>query len=130
MLCTWCFRWLLLTFIFVTFNAKCTTATWPILDLSTIQLLELFEDEPNTSKPTESSLNCRAMFKAANGYPIGDISSAYSIMSNFNIIGMVGPTYSREAHIIAQYADSIDIPAIRYSATDPELSDRNAYPAF
>ncbi|CAF3668142.1 unnamed protein product [Rotaria sp. Silwood1] len=65
-----------------------------------------------------------------SGYPIGDISSAYSIMSNFNIIGMVGPTYSREAHIIAQYADSIDIPAIRYSATDPELSDRNAYPAF
>ncbi|CAF3705064.1 unnamed protein product [Rotaria sp. Silwood1] len=43
---------------------------------------------------------------------------------------MVGPTYSRKAHIIAQYADSIGIPAIRYSATDPELSDRNAYPAF
>ncbi|CAF3665716.1 unnamed protein product [Rotaria sp. Silwood1] len=31
---------------------------------------------------------------------------------------MVGPTYSREAHIIAQYADSIDIPAIRYIASD------------
>ncbi|CAF4802424.1 unnamed protein product, partial [Rotaria sp. Silwood2] len=64
------------------------------------------------------------------GYPIGAISTTCSITSNCNIVGMVGPTYSREAHIITQYAESVGIPAISYTATDPELSDRNAYPTF
>ncbi|CAF2663929.1 unnamed protein product [Rotaria sp. Silwood2] len=154
MLHTWGFRWVLLTFIFATFNVQYTTTTWPILHFSTIQLLGLFKDAPeDTPKPKESSFHCRAMFKAAivlsqqynikidgqyiggqvaqtGGYPIGAISTTCSIMSNFNIVGMVGPTYSREAHIIAQYAESVGIPAISYTATDPELSDRNAYPAF
>ncbi|CAF4722501.1 unnamed protein product, partial [Rotaria sp. Silwood2] len=129
MLHTWCFRWFLLTFKFATFNVQYTSATWPMSHFSTIQLFGLFKDAPDTSKHKQSSFHCRQVAQTG-GYPIGAISTTCSITSNCNIVGMVGPTYSREAHIITQYAESVGIPAISYTATDPELSDRNAYPTF
>ncbi|CAF4904014.1 unnamed protein product, partial [Rotaria magnacalcarata] len=42
----------------------------------------------------------------------------------------VGPEYSSEAPIIAGIGARIGIPVISQSATDPTLSNRNAYPAF
>ncbi|CAF5124887.1 unnamed protein product, partial [Rotaria sp. Silwood1] len=47
-----------------------------------------------------------------------------------NIVGIVGPVYSRESPIIADFGERVGIPVISYAATDPDLSDRNAYPAF
>ncbi|CAF4344006.1 unnamed protein product [Rotaria sordida] len=47
-----------------------------------------------------------------------------------NVVGIVGPSYSREAHVIAPFSKVIGIPVISHSATDPDLSNRNAYPNF
>ncbi|CAF1367257.1 unnamed protein product, partial [Didymodactylos carnosus] len=64
----------------------------------------------------------------------GDIISALSstclIMSTSNIVGIVGPAFSREAAVIAPFAKTVGIPVISYAATDPDLSDRNSFPAF
>ncbi|CAF3850566.1 unnamed protein product [Rotaria sp. Silwood1] len=51
-------------------------------------------------------------------------------LSTSNIVGIVGPYLSREAEIIAPFAQKIGIPVISYSATDPDLSNRNVYPNF
>ncbi|CAF3902722.1 unnamed protein product [Rotaria sp. Silwood2] len=47
-----------------------------------------------------------------------------------NVVGIVGPHLSREAHLIASFSEKIGIPVISYAATDPDLSDRNIYPTF
>ncbi|CAF2638112.1 unnamed protein product [Rotaria sp. Silwood2] len=153
MLYSWCFRHLLLSIILGNFNVQYTIAIWPLSNVSNIQVLGLFQDIANTSKPTELSVHSRAMFKAAvvlsqqynikideqyigwkatqtGGNRIGALSSTCLIMSTSNIVGIIGPTYSREAHIIAEFAKSVRIPVISYGATNPDLSDRNSYPAF
>ncbi|CAF1486492.1 unnamed protein product [Didymodactylos carnosus] len=53
-----------------------------------------------------------------------------AVKSQSNIAGITGPFLSNEAKIIAQFSSRIGISTISYSATDPELSDRNAYPMF
>ncbi|CAF3075939.1 unnamed protein product [Rotaria sp. Silwood2] len=65
-----------------------------------------------------------------SGDVIDSISSTCLAVSSAKIIGIIGPAYSREAHIIAPFANRIGIPAISYAATDPDLSDRITYPAF
>ncbi|CAF0965076.1 unnamed protein product [Rotaria sordida] len=113
----------------------------------------LFQDPENTSETTDLSVHSRAMFKAAvllsQQYNItiegqfigwqaaqtgGNVTEALSetcqSVSTSNIIGIVGPAFSREAHIVAGFAERIGIPVISYAATDPDLSDRNAYPSF
>ncbi|CAF1177565.1 unnamed protein product [Rotaria sordida] len=47
-----------------------------------------------------------------------------------NIVGIVGPGLSRESHVIAPFGEAVGIPVISYSATDPDLSDKYAYPNF
>ena len=64
------------------------------------------------------------------GDVIDALSSTCQAISTSNIVGIVGPAFSREAHFIAPFAEKIGIPVISYAATDPDLSDRNAYPAF
>ncbi|CAF0924736.1 unnamed protein product [Rotaria sp. Silwood1] len=64
------------------------------------------------------------------GDVIDSLSNTCLAVSNEKIVGIVGPVYSREAHIIAPFANKIGIPAISYAATDPDLSDRVTYPAF
>ncbi|CAF4324531.1 unnamed protein product, partial [Rotaria sordida] len=121
--------------------------------MSSIQLLGLFADAANTSEPTEFSVHACAMFKAAlvlsqqynikidgefigwqaaqtGGNTIGALRSTCQAVITANVIGIVGPAYSREASIIAAFAHSDNIPAISYAATEPDLSDRNAYPNF
>jgi ABC-type amino acid transport substrate-binding protein len=115
--------------------------------------LGLFSDILNTSEPTTSSFHSRAMFQAAvllsqlynitiEGQSIGwqsvqtggDVMNAFSNtclqISTSNIVGIVGPAFSRESHFISTFAAKIGIPVISYASTDPELSDRNAYSAF
>ncbi len=58
------------------------------------------------------------------------LSNTCSLVSTSNIVGIVGPQLSRESHFIAPFAAKIGIPVISYASTDPELSDRNSYPAF
>ncbi|CAF3619115.1 unnamed protein product [Rotaria sp. Silwood1] len=64
------------------------------------------------------------------GRAINAMSSTCQAASTSNIVGIVGPAYSRESPIIADFGERVGIPVISYAATDPELSDRNAYPAF
>ncbi|CAF4079928.1 unnamed protein product, partial [Rotaria sordida] len=149
----WCFRWWILPFIFGQLNIYYTRAAWPLPNMSSIQLLGLFADAANTSEPTEFSVHSCAMFKAAlvlsqqynikidgefigwqaaqtGGNAIGALRSTCQAVTTANIIGIVGPAYSREASIIAAFAHSDNIPAISYAATEPDLSDRNVYPNF
>ncbi|CAF1381720.1 unnamed protein product [Adineta steineri] len=149
----WSFRWLILQFIFSLFNIHYVKTAWPLSNFSSIQFLGLFPDASNTSEPTTLSVHSRAMFKAAimlsRQYNItiqgqyigwnaaqtdGNVMDAFSstclAVSTSNVMGIVGPAFSREAHTIADFANRVGIPVISYSATDPDLSDRNAYPAF
>ena len=142
MLCSssWTFFSFLLLFV---------RANWPVFDSSTIQIAGLFSDPENTSEPNLSSVQRRAMFKSAiilatqqsnltidwktvqtGGNFITAFSKLCSLMIKSNIIGIIGPEYSREAHVIANFAQYIGIPAISYAATNPDLSDRSAYPTF
>ncbi|CAF4215680.1 unnamed protein product, partial [Rotaria sordida] len=64
----------------------------------------------------------------------GNIIDAMHIMchavSVSNVVGVVGPWLSREAQVIAPFGEKLGIPVISYSATNPGLSDQNAYPNF
>ncbi|CAF1267249.1 unnamed protein product [Rotaria sordida] len=149
----WCFRWWILPIVFEQFNIYYARAAWPLSNMSSIQLLGLFADAANTSEPTEFSVHACAMFKAAlvlsqqynikidgefigwqaaqtGGNTIGALRSTCQAVITANVIGIVGPAYYREASIIAAFAHSDNIPAISYAATEPDLSDRNAYPNF
>ena len=150
----WCIRrYVFLLLIIEQFNVNLTTASWPFMNMSNIQLLGLFPDPENTSKPTAFSTHARAMFQAAvvlshrynmrfegefiswqsvqtGGLKINALRSTCEVVSSSNIVGIVGPAFSREAHLIASLAGSIGIPDISQSATNPDLSDRNAYPTF
>ncbi|CAF3889558.1 unnamed protein product [Rotaria sordida] len=113
----------------------------------------IFENVSNTSKSTEFYVHSLAMFKSAvilsqqsnitidgkliewhsvqtSGNEIDAISETCKVLCVSNIVGIVGPGLSREAHIIATFAKTIGIPVISYSATDPDLSDRNVYSNF
>jgi len=130
-------------------------STWPSISSSSsnIKLLGLFQDPENVSQPTSLSVHPRAMFLAAvtlayqynikihdqfldwqvvqtAGDRITALRGTCQTVSSSNIVGIVGPTYSREAHLIASFCGNTEIPAISHAATDPDLSDRSRYPAF
>ena len=146
-------RWSVLFFILVSFPVHSVRSDWPLSDNCSIQLFGLFPDEVNTTDPTELSVHSRAMFKAAvilsrqynitiNGQSIGwetgqtggnaidAVSISCQSISDYNIVGIVGPAFSREVNIIANFGLKIGIPVISYAATAPDLSDRNEYRAF
>jgi ABC-type amino acid transport substrate-binding protein/ABC-type branched-subunit amino acid transport system substrate-binding protein len=116
-------------------------------------LLGLFKDRNDSCKPVVLALQPRAMFIAAvllsqqynitvggqligwqtvstDGEPINALRNSCRAMSSSNIVGIVGPGLSREALMIAPLGKTIGIPVVSYAATDPDLSDRNAYPTF
>ncbi|CAF1452556.1 unnamed protein product [Didymodactylos carnosus] len=147
------FRWLLVHFMIRLFNVQYARATWPSSNFSNVQLLGLFQDIPNAAEVTTLPVHSRAMFKAAvllsqqynitvqgqfigwqaaetGGDAIAALGNSCRIMSTSKIVGIVDPVFSREARIGAAFANTIGIPVISYAATDPGLSDRNAFPAF
>ncbi|CAF0889775.1 unnamed protein product [Adineta steineri] len=67
---------------------------------------------------------------ASGGITMNALSSSCLLISTSNIVGIVGPTFSRETQVIAPFAAQLSIPVVSYSATDPGLSDRGAYPTF
>ena len=126
---------------------------WPLTNLSTINLLGLFPDAPNTTQPTTLSTHPEAMFKAAillsQQYNIkiqgkyigwqmvetgGDVMNCFKgackALPNSSIVGIVGPAYSRETDSLAAFAGTINLPVISYSATNTDLSDRSRYKSF
>ena len=128
-------------------------APWPSSDKSQVQLLGLFMDDLNSPLSSQMMIHCQAMFKAAishaetlgitiDGQPIGwqlaetrdDVISTLEytclVVSNMNVVGIVGPRLSREAHVISKFGQRIGVPVVSYSATDPDLSDRRVHPAF
>jgi polar amino acid transport system substrate-binding protein len=143
------FRLLWLYFLYVPF----VKTAWPSSNSSNVQLLALFSDALNTSSPTTLSVHSRAMFKAAiilsqqynitiqgqligwksiqtGGNAMSALGNSCSLITTSNIVGIVGPEFSSEALFIAPFGAQIGIPVISNSATQPDLSDRNAYPAF
>ena len=146
-------RYLLFIFIIEQFNIEYASTSWASSIESNVQLLGIFPDAENTSEPTAFSVHSRAMFKAAiilsqkynmkfdgnyigweivqtGGDSITALSGTCEAVSTLDIIGIVGPAYSREAHLIAPFAGSVGIPDISHATTDPDLSDRNAYSNF
>ncbi|CAF1417380.1 unnamed protein product [Adineta steineri] len=65
-----------------------------------------------------------------NGSEVDAIRSVCQTLSNWNIVGIVGPELSSETPITAEYGEKVGIPIVSYSATDPGLSNRSIYPAF
>ena len=148
-------QWIFLPLFFAQFYLDYVTATWPLSNSSTIQLLGLFPNKANATKAETipSSVYSRAMFIATimlsqqfnitidgqligwqtaqtGGTQIGAISSACQVLSTANVVGIIGPSFSRETPIIADLAKTIGIPAVSYAATSPGLSDKNAFSAF
>jgi len=134
-------------------HIKSVTTEWPSQNLSSIKLLGLFSDADNTTEPTEVSVHSRAMFKAAillsqeynitienqyiqwqseqtGGNIMNALGDTCQAVSSSTIVGIVGPAFSREAQQIANFGNTVGLPVISYSATDPSLSDRNNYPTF
>ncbi|UJR20065.1 hypothetical protein I4U23_023198 [Adineta vaga] len=64
------------------------------------------------------------------GSPMNALRTTCEAVSTSNIVGIIGPSSSREAHVLAPFTEDIDIPIISYAATDPELSDRKTFSTF
>ena len=132
---------------------KQTGAAWPPLDNAGVHLVGLFQNEFDSSTTSSVSIHSRAMFKTAillaqqsnltiDGKPIGWVTaptagnmidalrSTCLAVSASNVVGIVGPELSREAHTIAAFCQNIGIPVVSYAATDADLSDRHSHPAF
>ncbi|CAF2909700.1 unnamed protein product [Rotaria sp. Silwood2] len=147
------FRYLLLYLIFGQLNLYYVKAAWPLSNSSNIQILGLFDNLSNRSESSELSVHSRAMFRSAvllsqqhnitiegqfigwqsaetNGNIIHALSKTCQALSYSNIVGIIGPGLSREAHLIADFGKTIGIPVISYSVTDPDLSNRNVYRNF
>lgn len=128
-------------------------AAWPLSNDAQIQLLGLFQDNTMFAGFEMQSSQFLALFKAAivlsqrynitingqflgwrieqtNGKNIDTLKSTCSAISSSNIVGIVGPRMSGEAHVIAAFAGNIGIPVVSYIATDSDLSSKSAYPAF
>ncbi|UJR11077.1 hypothetical protein I4U23_015259 [Adineta vaga] len=142
--------WLLL---YVLHNLKSVMAIWPTPSNSSLQLLGFFPNAENTSQTKELSIHTQAMFKAAvllshqynitvegqyiqwqasftDGNVMNTLGNTCRAISSSNIVGIIGPIFSREAHQIADFANKIGIPVVSSTATDSDLSNRENYHAF
>ncbi|CAF0972623.1 unnamed protein product [Adineta ricciae] len=144
-------QWLCFYFLLLRQNVR---GLWPPSNSSAVQLLGIAQRKLNITHTSSSSFDqARALFYSAmllaqqysitvggeylgwnvvetTGDPIIALRATCETISTSNIVGIVGPAASREAHVIAPFGESIKIPTISYSATDPELSDRTANPTF
>ncbi|CAF1006537.1 unnamed protein product [Adineta steineri] len=149
----WSLRWLWIYLLIGQFAVSNVRTAWPTSDSTNIQLLGIFDNGLNMNDSTPGTLWARAMFNAAmllsqqynitidgqfigsqlvasSGITMNALSSSCLLISTSNIVGIVGPTFSRETQVIAPFTAQLSIPVVSYSATDPGLSDRDAYPTF
>ncbi|CAF4162895.1 unnamed protein product, partial [Rotaria sordida] len=147
------FEYLLLNILLVQLNIDNVMSIWPSSNSSDIYLLGLFGYMPDASDNNYQVLHFRAMFKAAvllsnqynitidgkligwkEGLTMGDVIVALNetchSVSELNIVGIVGPQFSRETLLISPLCEKLNLPVISYSATDPDLSDATIYPNF
>ena len=127
--------------------------SWPTLNEHTIKILGLFQEDFNIPKSKSELTQFVSLFKAAillsqrynitvngqfigwhieqtNGSVMETLRRVCDVVLTSNIIGIVGPRLSREAHTIADFAKTIGLPVVSYAATDPDLSSRSAFPSF
>lgn len=154
MLANGCCRWIWLYALLGCISKhQHVTAVWPSSSLSKIQLLGIEFVNANITTPTAWFYQSRAMFRAAillsqqynitveghyiggqmissDGKAMNTLSSACQQISNSSIVGIVGPSFSRESHVIAPFAARLGVPIISHSSTDPDLSDRQAFSSF
>jgi ABC-type amino acid transport substrate-binding protein/ABC-type branched-subunit amino acid transport system substrate-binding protein len=154
MLSLWSLGFFCLLFSFLRSNKSNEETSWPLFNSPSINVLGIFPEISNTSEPsTLMSIHSQLMFKSAiilshrynltikgeylgwqifqsRGDAMDTLSNTCQLISNSNILGIIGPSLSRESHIIAPFAGKLGIPVIAYASTDPELSDRNAYSTF
>ncbi|CAF1187061.1 unnamed protein product [Adineta ricciae] len=146
----WKFQCLCLYFLFVQRQVE---GTWPSTNSSAIQLLYLSQNITDITNIQSWYYQTRAMFYSAillshqygitvggeylgwrlettSGNAMNALRMTCEAVSTSNIVGIVGPSVSREAHVLAPFTEDIDIPIISYGATDPKLSDRIAYTSF
>jgi len=123
-------------------------SSWPSTNSCRFSLLGLFKDNNELL-----SIHSRAMFKSAiiasqrlnisignncigydssvtNGDMIVALDKTCQSLRRSNLVGIVGPSVSREAHLISNFGEKLGLPVISYAATDPDLSDRNSYSTF
>lgn len=140
-------------FLFFFLIIRNVNGDWPSSNQYGIHLLGLFSESLNISNDFKVSLQSQSMFISAiilshrqkitigneylgwksaetGGDPISALRHSCLSVSDSNILGIVGPGYSREAHVLSPFARSIGVPVISYGATDPDLSDRNRNPGF
>ncbi|CAF3232890.1 unnamed protein product [Rotaria socialis] len=154
MLLFWNIRWDFVCILCVQLHViYYVRAIWPSPNSSNVKLLGIFENVSSSSESAELYIHSQAMFKSAVilsqeynitiedkyiewhsietvGHGIETLRDTCKVLSISNVAGIVGPGLSSEAHVIASFAKIIGIPAISYSATDPDLSDRSDYPNF
>ena len=153
MILSWNVRWSLLYLTIFQINLGRVQTSWPSSKAVNIEVLGLFPSTGNASETTELSAHSFVMFKAAMllaqqynftlaGEPIGwqtaatggsgidALSAACQAVSTSNIVGIVGPAFSRVTRSVAEFAERTGMPVISYAATDPELSNRNTYPTL
>lgn len=137
----------------VLFKVTFISSEWPTSDSSSINLLGLFQNSPSPSNSSPIALHAEAMFKAAillsqrynitidgstigwktantEGDTITALNRTCEVLMQKKVVGIVGPTLSREASIIAKFAEKIGVPVVSYGATDPDLSNRKIYRNF
>ncbi|CAF4975258.1 unnamed protein product [Rotaria sp. Silwood1] len=147
------FRYLFLNILLVQLNINNVMSIWPSSNSSDIYLLGLFGYRPNTPDNSDVVIHSRAMFKAAillsnqynitidgkligwkEGLTMGDVilalNKACLSVSESNIVSVVGPQFSRETLLISPFCETLNLPVISYSATNPDLSDATTYPNF
>jgi hypothetical protein len=112
--------------------------SWPVSS-SNVKLLGLFHQQIHEeSKNDMWTVHCRSMFRAAivlsQHYNItfqGQFLDYEEIItdddtcqkvSTSNIVGFIGPGYSKEARYLASFAYRLGILSVSYSATSPDLS--------
>ena len=145
-------QWLLVCLASAQLVVYQVQAEWPPSSESTVQLLGVFHEYDNSSA-TSWAAEMRALFKAAmvlagqynitvDGNPIGwqiaatgesdidTLTRTCLAVSTAEVVGIVGPRTSREALTVAGFAERIGIPVVSSTATNPDLSSRQAYPTF
>ncbi|CAF1007458.1 unnamed protein product [Adineta ricciae] len=149
----WNFQWQYIYVLLIYNTVPHFVANWPLLNSSGVQLAGIFYEDSNTTESTSWSRQCRAMFQSAivlaqkynitvdgqfigwqtirsDGNSINTLSSTCRLVPNSNIVGVVGPPFSRESHFMAPFAAQLRIPMVSYASTDPDLSDRQTNPSF
>ena len=119
--------------------------SWPV-SLSSTKLLGIFPHQASNRTLSDVWIvHCISMFRAAillsqqynitfQGEQLGydeittdqdlvlTVDRTCNAMSSSNIVGLVGPAYSREARFLSYIARRVGIISVSYAATSPDLS--------